>query len=147
MRHPFTPRLPAALLAAVLLCAACSGIPLRERRAAELSRYRAYAGPPVRSLVWSTGYKRWTALSADTLLVWTNIEQPYLVRVFQPCADLLFARRIGVSSTLDAVQVQRDFVTADGWRCMIRTIRPIDYARLQRAQPAGRAPPAHRPQR
>ncbi len=141
MRDSLRQILCTALLIPALLSASCSGIPLRARRAAELSRYEAHAGQPVRSLTWTSGYKRWTPLSADTLLVWTSLERPYLVRVFHPCADLLFARRIGVTSTLDTVQARRDFVTADGWRCMIRTILPVDDSRLQHAQPAGRTVP------
>lgn len=146
MQDPLRQILTAALLVPALLSASCSGIPPRERRATELRRYEAYAGQPVPTLVSSSGYRRWTPRSADTLLVWTDLDRPYLVQVFHPCADLLFARRIGITSTLDSVQARRNFVTAEGWRCMIRTIRPVTDPRLQHTQPARRmAPPADAP--
>lgn len=138
--------LSAALLAAALTLASCSGIPLAQRQSVRLHRYEAYAGKPVREFRWNTGYKRWSPLSPQQLLVWTDLDQPYLVTVFHPCTDLMLARHIGITSTVNTVQARFDFVTADGWRCMISRIQPIDYRRLQRD--AHRAPgAAGKPQR
>jgi len=137
MRPSIERLLGAALLAATLTLASCSGIPLAQRQTARLHRYEAYAGAPVREFTWNTGYKSWSPLAPDKLLVWTDLDQPYLVTVYHPCTDLMFARHIGITSTVNTVQARFDFVTADGWRCMISTIQPIDYRRLQRD--------AHRP--
>lgn len=147
MRHSIRRLLTAALPAAALVLASCSGLPLAEQQAARLQRYEAYAGKPVRELRWYTGYKRWSPLSADKLLVWTNLNTPYLVTVYHPCTNLLFAHGIGITSTVDIVQARFDFVTADGWRCMISTIQPIDYQRMQQDERKAHAARAGSPQR
>jgi Family of unknown function (DUF6491) len=120
------------LLVAAALLASCSGIPLRQREAAERSRFEAYAGKPVDHFTWLTHYDGWEPISPDQLVVWTDINRAYLITVFHPCTDLMFARRIGLTSTADSVYAHFDFVHAEGWKCMISTIQPVDYLRMQR---------------
>jgi hypothetical protein len=134
MCNSFNRLLGAALLAAPLLLTSCAGVPLRERPGAELRRYEAYAGRPVKQIRWVNNYRRWSPIAAHKLLMWTNIEQPYLMTVFPPCTNLLFAHGIGITSTIDVTQARFDFVTADGWKCMIETIQPIDYRRMRQAE-------------
>ena len=119
------------LLVAAALLASCSGIPLKQRDAAERARFEAYAGKPVDHFTWFTHYDGWEPISPNQLVVWTNINQAYLVTVFSPCTNLMFARRIGLTSTADTVYAHFDSVRADGWRCMIDNIRPVDYRRMQ----------------
>jgi Family of unknown function (DUF6491) len=118
------------LIAAALLTA-CSGIPLRQREAAERDRFEAYAGKPVDHFTWLTHYQGWEPISPDQLVVWTDINQAYLITVFHPCTDLMFARRIGLSYTADTVYAHFDSVHAEGWRCIINTIQPVDYLRME----------------
>ncbi len=120
------------LLVAAALLAACSGIPLKERDAAERARFEAYAGKPIDHFTWLTHYEGWEPISNDQLVVWTDINRAYLITVFHPCTDLMFARRIGLTSTANSVYAHFDFVHAEGWRCMIKTIQPVDYLRMQR---------------
>ena len=119
------------LLVAAALLASCSGIPLKQREAAERDRFEAYAGKPVDHFTWFTHYEGWEPISKNQLVVWTDINQAYLVTVFQPCTDLMFARRIGLSSTADTVYAHFDSVRAEGWRCIIDTIQPVDYRRME----------------
>ena len=119
------------LLAAAALLASCSGIPLKQREAAERARFEAYAGKPVDHFTWFTHYDGWEPISRNQLVVWTDINQAYLVTVFSPCTDLMFARRIGLTSTADTVYAHFDAVRAEGWRCIIDTIRPVDYRRME----------------
>ena len=119
------------LLLAAALLASCSGIPLKQREAAERSRFEAYAGKPVDHFTWLTRYEGWEPISPDQLVVWTDINQAYLITVAHPCTNLMFARRIGLTSTADTVYAHFDFVHAEGWRCMISTIQPVDYLRMQ----------------
>ena len=122
------------LLLAAALLASCSGIPLKQRDAAERSRFEAYAGKPVDHLTWLTSYNGWEPISPDQLVVWTDLNDAYLITVFHPCTDLMFARRIGLSSSGDTVYAHFDAVRAEGWRCMIKTIQPVDYRRMQQDQ-------------
>lgn len=123
-------RAAGAVLAAALL-ASCSGIPLKQRDAAERARFEAYAGKPVDHFTWLTGYDGWEPISRDQLVVWTDINQAYLITVFRPCTDLMFARRIALSPTAGTVYAHFDSVRAEGWNCMIKTIQPVDYRRMQ----------------
>ena len=120
------------LLLGAALLASCSGIPLKQREAAERSRFEAYAGKPVDHFTWLTHYDGWEPISPDQLVVWTDINDAYLITVFRPCTDLMFARRIGLTSSGDTVYAHFDAVKAQGWRCMIKTIQPVDYLRMQR---------------
>ncbi|HZT04142.1 MAG TPA: DUF6491 family protein [Steroidobacteraceae bacterium] len=120
------------LLVAAALLASCSGIPLKQREAAERSRFEAYAGKPVDHFTWLTHYDGWEPISHYQLVVWTDINRAYLIRVFPPCTDLMFARRIGLTSTADTVYAHFDAVRADGWRCQIDTIQPVDYLKMKR---------------
>ena len=43
----------------------------------------------------------------------------------------MFANRIGLTSTADTVYAHFDFVRAEGWKCMIDTIQPVDYLRMR----------------
>jgi hypothetical protein len=117
------------LLAALL--AACSSIPLSQRDAAERDRFEAYAGKPVDRFTWISHSQGWEPISPHQLIVWTDINQAYLVTVFKPCTDLMFARRIGLTSTADTVYAHFDHVKAEGWTCTIDTIRPVDYLRME----------------
>ena len=119
------------LLVAAALLAACSGIPLKQREAAERARFEAYAGKPVDHFTWFTSYEGWEPISRNQLVVWTDINRAYLITVFSPCTDLMFARRIGLTSTADTVYAHFDSVRAEGWRCVIDTIRPVDYRRME----------------
>ena len=119
------------LLVAAALLASCSGIPLKQREAAERARFEAYAGKPVDHFTWLTHYEGWEPISPNQLVVWTNINQAYLITVFHPCTDLMFARRIGLTSTADTVYAHFDHVRAEGWTCIIDTIQPVDYLRME----------------
>jgi hypothetical protein len=125
------------LLAAALL-AACSGIPLKQREAAERARFEAYAGKPVDHLTWLTHYDGWEPISPDQLVVWTDINQAYLITVFHPCTDLMFARRIALTPFANTVYAHFDAVHVEGWRCIINTIQPVDYRRMEHDERAQR---------
>jgi len=119
------------LLVAAALLVSCSGIPLKQREAAERNRFEAYAGKPVDHFTWFVHYDGWEAISPDQLVVWTDINRAYLITVFHPCTDLMFAHRIALTSTADTVYAHFDSVRVRGWRCMINTIQPVDYLRMQ----------------
>lgn len=119
------------LLVAAALLTSCSGIPLEQRDAAELARYESYAGKPVDHFTWLSNYEGWQPISSDQLVVWTDINTAYLITVFHPCIDLMFAHRIALTPTADTIYAHFDSVHVEGWRCMINTIQPVDYLRMR----------------
>jgi hypothetical protein len=140
------------LLAAALITAACSGIPRRERDQETLDRYLRYAGPPVDHITYLGHYDNWQVVSPHQLVLFTNINDAYLVTVSPPCENLQFANRIGITQTANTISARFDAILVKGgWRCPITEIRPIDYLKLrkdlreeharEKAQKAGTAQP------
>jgi Family of unknown function (DUF6491) len=133
------------LLPALALLTACSGIPLKERDAAERARFEAYAGPPIERLTWLGSYDSWQPIGPNELVVWTTPFQAYLIKVAPPCENLQFANHIGLTSTANTVSARFDFVKVGHWRCPIQEIRPIDYRRMRQDMRAHAASGSHAP--
>ena len=119
------------LLSAPALLAACSGIPLKEREQEERDRFQAYAGEPVDHITWLGRFDSWEPIGRHELVVWTGVNEAYLIKVAPPCEDLQFANRIGLTSTASTVSSRFDFVKVRGWKCQIEEIRPVDYKRMR----------------
>jgi hypothetical protein len=119
------------LLTATALLAACSGIPLKQREQAERDRFEAYAGQPVDHFTWLTHYDGWEPIGPHELVIWTGINDAYLIKVASPCDDLMFANHVALTNTTGTVYARFDFVNVRGWHCPIQEIRPIDYRRLR----------------
>ncbi len=119
------------LLVAAASLTACSSIPLAQRDAAELARFEAYAGKPVDHFTWLTEYDGWEPISPNQLVLWTDMNQAYLITVFQPCTNLMFARRIALHPTANTIYAHFDSVHVERWKCVIDTIQPVDYRRMQ----------------
>jgi hypothetical protein len=139
------------LLSAALIIAACSGIPRRERDQETLDRYLRYAGPPVDRITYLGHYDNWQTVSPHQIVLFTNINDAYLITVSPPCENLQFAPRIGITQTASTISSRFDAVLVKGWRCQISEIRPIDYLRMrkdlreeharEKAEKAGKAQP------
>ena len=119
------------LLPAVAVLTACSGIPLKDRQDAQRARYESYAGSPIDSFTWLGRFESWEPIGTNEVVVWTTINQAYLIKVAPPCDNLEFVNRIGLTSTASTVSSRFDFVKAGHWRCPIREIRPVDYLRMK----------------
>ena len=131
-----------SLLVAALLAAGCSGIPRRERDQEQLDRYLRYAGEPVDRITYLGHYDNWQSVSRYQLVLWTNINDAYLITVRPPCEDLQFAQRIGITQTASTISARFDAVLVKHWRCQISEIRPVDYLRMKRDERAEKADPA-----
>jgi hypothetical protein len=79
-------------------------------------------------------------------VVWTNINDAYLITVEPPCEDLMFANRIGLTQTAHTVNRRFDFVTTRHWKCMIKEIRPINYLKMKQDARAAREAAKAQPQ-
>jgi hypothetical protein len=110
----------AALLAAGL-AAGCASQPKLD--------YREYAGQPVKSF-YMTNYDGWSPVSEDQLVIWTGMNEAYLIQVTGYCPDLQFAQVVAVTSTANNVdKFERVIVGRD--RCFINEIRPIDTRQMK----------------
>jgi hypothetical protein len=126
-------RLPWIVLATVLV-AACSGIARHDDDQSQLDRYLRYAGAPIDSFTYLGRFDSWQSLSRNQLVIWTSINNAYLLTIADSCSDLQFAQRIAVSSTAGTVS-RLDAVSFDRQRCPINEIRPVDYRQMRRDAP------------
>ncbi|MEZ5565968.1 MAG: DUF6491 family protein [Gammaproteobacteria bacterium] len=91
--------------------------------------YADYAGMPVEGFQ-AYRINGWTPVSRTQLVVWTGVNDAYLIKVWNTCQDLQFADHVGVTSTVnrvttfEKVRVGRD-------TCPISEIRPVDIKRMR----------------
>ncbi len=119
-----------AVFAAFVL-SACSGIPQRTTDKEELDRYLQYAGEPISSVSSLGRYDSWRALGRDNLVVWTGINEAYLLSIAGPCNDLPFATRVAIKSRGPTLSRGDSVIIGRGQRCLITEIRPIDYRKMK----------------
>jgi Family of unknown function (DUF6491) len=129
-RLPFVALLLATSCSTMLLLSACSGIARRQDGQSQLDRYLQYAGAPVDHFTYLGRFDSWQALSRNQLVVWTSMNDAYLLTVADICTGLLFTERIGVSSTGGSVS-RLEAVSFDHQSCPISEIRPLDYRKLR----------------
>jgi hypothetical protein len=91
--------------------------------------YTDYAGEPVKSFYMNT-FDGWSVVSKDQLVVWTELNKAYLLRVTGYCPDLMYANAIAVTSTGNTVdKFEKVIVGKD--RCFINEIRPLDTKQMK----------------
>ena len=113
---------------ALLLGGCASGV---DRLAGDtpLERYTNYAGTPV-DRITAFDINGWTALSRNRLVLWTGVNDAWLVTVWDSCRDLEFADRIRVARTGASIS-RLDQIIVGGERCPISEIRPIDVRQMK----------------
>lgn len=125
----------------VMLASACSTTGPREREAENLAEFERHAGAPVESFhFWRMD--RWETLGRDRLVVWTRLNEAWLLKVAEPCSGLEFANALALSSTNNRVYRSFDAVLFEKQRCRIAEIRPVDGKALKAEQRAGAAEPS-----
>lgn len=122
MKLPF-----ACAFAATALLAGCAADVAR-LHGMDTLKYGDYAGPPMDRFT-SFHLDGWEAVGPNQVVIWTGVNDAYLLKVWDSCRDLQFVERIGISSTshtisrLDSVRVGRE-------HCPISEIRRIDVKRM-----------------
>ena len=119
------------LLIAALVTVACSGIPRRNSDQEALEQYLKYAGPPVDRVTYLGHYDNWQAVGQYQIVLWTGINDAYLITVASPCENLRFATRVGITQTANTIYSKFDAVLVKHWRCQITEIRPINYLKMR----------------
>jgi len=113
----------------------CGAAP--QRPEGEALRYVDYAGEPVEQIRTLRPVNGWTAVSRNQLVIWTGVNEAWLLRVWGNCADLTIVNGIQVTRTGSTIS-RFDKVIAGRDACPIEDIRPIDLARLKADRKAAR---------
>jgi hypothetical protein len=124
-----------ALIGLVLLSIAACGTtvwPRRPSSAQERANFARFAGPPINSFTYLLHYYAWTPLGHRQLVLWTDINDAYLITVLPPCVGLDFAYGVGVTSDAHMVTRGVDAITFDHQYCIISQIRHVNYLAMKR---------------
>jgi hypothetical protein len=76
----------------------------------------------VKSITAFRGLHSWSAIDENTLIVWANAFDPYLVHLKHPSRDLRFAHVIGITQFGSQIHAKFDSVQVDGFRYPIGEI-------------------------
>ncbi len=120
--------LPAILIATALAagCASSGGLTKSEEI---LTRYEPYVGEPVKSF---TAFRpqSWQPISRTQLILWTGVNEAYLLTVANGCQDLQFKDAVRVTSTGNSISTFEKVIVGRD-RCPITEIQPIDVRRMK----------------
>lgn len=126
-----------ALIPAAALMTGCAAGPFGNSPAPTRETFLQYAGPPIESFTYLGRYSGFRTLGGQDVVIWTTINDAYLIKVLEPCVGLPFANRVALSSSSRTVTRSVDWLLVDNDRCRIDTIRYIDYGAMKRARKAG----------
>jgi hypothetical protein len=128
--------LAVALLA---LSAGCAGGLARKDDAVQF-RYQDYAGEPLDSVDSMGRVTGWTSVSRTQLVIWTGLNEAWLLKVWDTCRDLSFADSIAVSRSGSKI-TRFDKVLVGEERCQITEIRRVDVKQMKADRAAAKAKP------
>ena len=128
----------AAIAFASVLAAPVASAQTRATQQQNLERFEKYAGAPIDEFEFFSLYK-WQLVGPEKVVVWSTINDAYLITVEKPCPGLEFARGIAVTSKQrHIVSAKFDEVTYGKGRCQIAQIRPVDYRQMLKDGPDAR---------
>ncbi|HUK02103.1 MAG TPA: DUF6491 family protein [Steroidobacteraceae bacterium] len=90
-----------------------------------------YAGAPVDRFTYLGRYQGLKILSDTQVLLWTTINDAYLLTVRKPCVGLLFANGVFITSNSRSVTANLDRLNFENQSCFISEIRPVDYLKMK----------------
>ena len=126
-------------LALLALSAGCAGGLARKDDAAQF-RYQDYAGDPVDTVETMGRVTGWSSVSRTQLVIWTGLNEAWLLKVWDSCRDLSFADSIAVSRSGSKI-TKFDKVLVGEERCQISEIRPVDVKQMKADRAAAKAKP------
>jgi hypothetical protein len=121
----------------VALLAGCAGGPPRIQSNETLDRYLGYAGEPVERAT-SFRLDSWEWVDRDRIVLWTGVNEAYLVTVWDTCRDLQFTNHIRVVSGISNTISRFDKIKVGSDTCPIKEIRPIDVKSMKADMAAAR---------
>jgi hypothetical protein len=99
-----------------------------------LERYEPYIGEPIRGFT-AFRMQSWQPVSRNQLILWTSINDAYLLTVSNNCPELMFTDTVRVTSTASNISTL-DQVLVRGDRCPIQKIQPIDIRQWRKDRDA-----------
>jgi hypothetical protein len=126
-----------AVVAVLSLSACASGLARKDEVGL---KYTDYAGDPVDTVRTLGAVNGWTPVSRTQLVIWTGVNEAWLLTVWDSCRDLTFANSISV--TQSGRQITKfDRVLVGEERCAITEIRPVDVKQMKADRKAVKAAP------
>jgi len=126
-----------ASITALGLLASCVAPPPSKADVALEATLLKYAGPPIDSFTYLGRYDDFRTLGNKAVVLFTTVNDAYLIRVLDPCYGLQDADRVGLTFESHTVNRTFDKVIVRQLRCRIDTIQHIDYAAMKRDRFAG----------
>ena len=125
----------AAIALAAIVATPAAFAQTRATQQKNLERFEKYAGAPIDEFDFWSLYK-YQLVGPEKVVVWSTVNDAYLISVAKPCVGLEFARGIGVTSKQRRIVSRKfDYVTYGNGRCQIAEIRPIDYEQMLKDGP------------
>lgn len=124
-----------AVLLGFAMLAACTSVRQRDGEPSARERYLHYAGKPVGSFSTLGRIDGWLPLGRNQLVVWTRVNDAYLLTVVPTCQELDSAIGIALDSRVEGtVRSGFDHVRVGRDRCQILEIRPVDYRLMKQEE-------------
>lgn len=137
MKSPMKSAVAGLLLSGALLLVGGAQADTPETQQKNLERFTPYLQKPVDQFNFWSMYK-WQLVGPDKVVVWTTINDAYLLTVDTPCTELQWTNNVGVTSQASHTVMRRmDAVIAGKDRCRIVEIQPVDYKRMQQERGKG----------
>lgn len=127
------------LLMTLALVAGAARADTRAHEDEELARYQKFAGAPVAEFPMFRMWK-WQVVGPERLVIWSTINDAYLIRVEKPCVRLEWTHAVVVTQKMrQKVSQKFDFVVFGNQRCKIAEILPVDYKTMLKEGQASEA--------
>jgi hypothetical protein len=126
-----------AVVAVLSLSACASGLVRKDEVGLQ---YADYAGEPVDTVRSLSAVNGWSPVSQTQLVIWTGVNEAWLLTVWDSCRDLTFAN--GISVTRSGLRISKfDTVMVGGDRCRITEIRPVNVKQMKADRKAAKGKP------
>lgn len=130
---------PVLVLTLGILLTACAGGLARKDDTAQF-RYQDYAGEPVDTVDSMGRVTGWNSVSRDQLVIWTGVNDAWLIKVWSTCRDLEFANTVAIKRNGTRI-TKFDQVLVGEERCQISEIRRVDIKQMKADRAAAKAKP------
>jgi hypothetical protein len=126
------------LVGAFALLGACTdNPPKREQMAADRATFLKYSSDPVERVTYLGRYYGMRQLGDYQFVLWTTINDAYLMKVTPPCVGLDYTTSLNLTSAQNTITRGVDGALVEGQKCFITEIRPVDYQKMRRETNSG----------